>query len=528
VFAVIAPLLARPALLALGAAATVVVVTWLLQRLSGSEVRPRLTTRRTVLQVSAAWLTMATAVVCAATFSSEPVQWGFRKVPAAQPLIRAFERLSDFDGDGFGLVGRLRDTAPFDASLHPYALEIPGNGVDEDGVGGDLPVDRAEYREGRSTLPAWQEKPPIVLLVLESFRPDVIGARHGGQPVTPVFDRLAREGLKVESAWSHNGFTSQSRFHILTGSLADVRRGTSLLDDFKDHGYEVAYFSAQDDSFGDAPINYARVDTFYDARQDVENRYTRYTTPGSLAVPAVIVEKRIQDFLDARRASAPLFLYVNFHDTHYPYVYPGLENLLGVEPLIPSLISPERRDDLWATYVNTAANVDRAAGRVLDAVTRHVGREPAVIVLSDHGESLFDEGFLGHGYALNESQTRIPLIVNRLPMKVRVPFGQADLRDLVNDSLAAGAGAAMQAPVVESGTEGRVFQYLGPLEQPAQISWLTSSGHFIYDFRIDEVTIGKQRMQPSALPAESQRVFKDLIYTWESMLLARAATRPRR
>jgi hypothetical protein len=40
--------------------------------------------------------------------------------------------------------------------------------------------------------------------------------------------------------------------------------------------------------------------------------------------------------------------------------------------------------------------VDRAIGNVVDAVTRARGRPPAVLVTSDHGESLFEEGFIGH------------------------------------------------------------------------------------------------------------------------------------
>ena len=32
-------------------------------------------------------------------------------------------------------------------------------------------------------------------------------------------------------------------------------------------------------------------------------------------------------------------------------------------------------------------------------------------IRADHGESLFDEGLLGHGYALNDMQTRIPVVM---------------------------------------------------------------------------------------------------------------------
>ena len=39
-------------------------------------------------------------------------------------------------------------------------------------------------------------------------------------------------------------------------------------------------------------------------------------------------------------------------------------------------------------------------------------------------ESLYDDGFLGHGIAINDIQTRIPLIVANLPVAVAQPFGQ--------------------------------------------------------------------------------------------------------
>ena len=434
-------------------------------------------------------LLLATAVIGAAAFSDKSVVWGLQKLPAAQPIVWAVEWMSDVDGDGFGVLSTPQDPAPFTKSIHPYALEIPGNGVDEDGVAGDLPADFPDYVERLRPFVPWAEKPPFILFVLESFRADIVGTMHLGQPVTPVLDGLARDGLKVDSAWSHNGFTAQSRFHILSGSLADARRGTTILDDFKRQGYEVAYFSAQDDSFGSVRVNYDSVDTYYDARRDIDNRYTQSTTSGSLAVPASVLESRIRAFLDARQSPAPLFLYVNFHDTHYPYVYQGIDNLLNIDFLPPRLISPERREELWATYLNTAANVDRGIGRVLHAVSLQTRRTPAVVVIGDHGESLFEEGFLGHGYAINESQTRIPLVVSQLPLKVEVPFGQVDLRDDVADALEGRNGPLDAKPSVDRGTSGRVFQYLGGFDQPGQISWLTSSGRIIYDFRNDEVSI---------------------------------------
>ena len=213
----------------------------------------------------------------------------------------------------------IRGTSRHSTGHSSVRLDIPGNGIDEDGLAGDLPLASVVAETPPPPAAAWPQRPPVILFVLESVRAEAVGASYRGRRVTPVMDALAAEGLKVESAWSHAGSTVQSRYHILSGTLIPDRGDSTLLDDFKNHGYDVAYFSGQDDDFGSMGLHYQRVDKFYDARQDITRRYSTSTTPGSLAVPLSVVDERIREYLAARQRKNPLFLYVNFHDTHYPY-----------------------------------------------------------------------------------------------------------------------------------------------------------------------------------------------------------------
>ena len=87
-------------------------------------------------------------------------------------------------------------------------------------------------------------------------------------------------------------------------------------------------------------------------------------------------------FLNARQKNRPLFLYVNFHDTHFPYHHRTIQPLISGTILEQSEITPDRADDLRAMYMNTASNVDRAIGDVLGDVRKAVGREPGIIVMS--------------------------------------------------------------------------------------------------------------------------------------------------
>ena len=337
-------------------------------------------------------------------------------------------------------------------------------------------------------------------------------------------DELAARGVSSQQAYSHNGYTAQSRFHMLSGSLAGIRDHKTLVDDFKANGYVTAYISGQDESFGGPryDIGFSRADVSFDARSDRERRYSTFTTAGSLAVPYSVVEEHVAESLERRLPrDRSLFLYVNFHDTHFPYSHEGVESLTSTTRLPRHLIVPEERDALWATYVNTAANVDRAIGHVIDQVRRARGTEPAVIVTSDHGESLFDDGFLGHGHMLNEVQTRVPLIVTNLPIVLSEPFGHVDLRDAIGDALRNPEKTVPPVPRLLPANR-EVFQYLGNVNRPRQIGFRDSTGRTLYDFRSQRLQIhGGPWLRSDELSGPARDGFLRLLHYWERMMLAR-------
>jgi arylsulfatase A-like enzyme len=522
IFAVSAGHLARPALTFGVATGAAIGVVWAANRLRPST-RQQLPVTGSTVRAAVLLAVCGAAVTVAASAASETMQEGLLRKPSGQLFSAIAARLTDFDRDGYGMTGRTVDPAPFDAAIFPYAIDVPGDGVDQDGVGGDLPVGAA-YTEDRPAR-VWKSRPNVVLVVLESFRADALGRTVNGKPVTPVLDGIAARGVSSSMAFSQNGYTAQSRFHIFSGSLAGLRGGRTLIDDFKANGYEVGYFSGQDDSFGgpEYAVGFERADVTYDARQDRKNRYSTFATAGSLAVPFSRVEEKIGEFLDRRDRSKPLFLYVNFEDTHYPYYHAGLS------PLVSSTIVPEANIDnahrgaVQEMYYNMAANVDHAVGVTIEMAARSLGGAPAVIVTGDHGESLFDEGFLGHGYALNDVQTRIPLVAAGLPIEIEEPFGQSDLRDAIGGALSADP-ALRPVPRVTKPDGRTIFQYLGTIDRPRQIAFLRAEGRTIYDFRTRRVSIraGGWR-RPEDLDPAARRQFEALVQFWERMMLARSA-----
>jgi hypothetical protein len=518
--------LVGPTLLIVAAGVLVAAVVWTIDRWApvGSKARAGWPSRR-LAGAAGALFVGALGVFGSVSWASELAEDGLRRKASGQFYMRLLEALTDFDRDGFGIGGRSGDPAPFDARIYPYALDVPANGIDENDVGGDLPSAVPAYVEGPGGHEPWRRQPNVVLFVLESFRADALTHEIDGKPVTPTLRALGREGISSARAYSHNGYTAQSRFHILTGSLTGQRSDGSLIDDFRAQGYQTAYFSGQDESFGgpEFGVGFERAEVRYDARRDPDRRYSTFTTAGSLAVSYRTLQERIFDFLATRDDSRPLFLYVNFHDTHFPYHHDEVEQIISNLKLAGGAIAPSRDRELRAMYFNTAANVDRAVGDTLQRLTSALGAPPAVIVTADHGESLFDEGFLGHGYALNDAQTRVPLIVRGLPMQIEEPFGQVDLRDAIRHAMTVGPDRNL--PTIATSPDKRVFQYLGNVNRPRQIAMLDQTGRVIYDFRERSVTLPDGHRYPRrALPEGWRPSFISLVQAWERMTLT--APRP--
>jgi arylsulfatase A-like enzyme len=519
-------ILALFALLAAGIAA-IFATAWVLNRfiplLEGDDYL-RWSRGRRVATLALALFVVSLVVGTVARLQHEATDRGMmRKASGAfQGTIVQFT--TDVDRDGYGLLSRPADPDPFDATIHPYAIDIPGNGIDENGVAGDLPSGLPPYVEGGATAPSWTVRPKVfVFVILETFRADLLHDRLDGREITPVLNRLAAAGASAGSAFSHNGYTIQSRFHLFTGSLANLRGGTSLIDDFNAEGYETAFLSAQDESFGDwMDVGFKRADVRYDARDDAARRLGTFSTPGSLTVSSTVLLERLEEFLAGRDHERPLFLHLNFQDLHYPYWHAGLETMFPHEVIGAGRMRAHRAAALKRMYANTAANVDRDLGRALELVRERTGVEPAVLVTADHGESLFDDGLLGHGLSATSIQTRIPLIAVNLPVEFVEPFAQIDLRDTLWRAL---GGEVAGARVVQD-PDKRVFQYVGVIETPREISWFSVDRRITYNFHADEINVNKEGWVAFERAEEAVRAEAvELIRFWERVRLAQATAR---
>jgi len=438
----------------------------ILRRWNGGGEEPVYTPPRLRLRYLLPLLVVVTTLLAAWIGRVPQLRYGLGKTTAYSLIANTLDHLSDFDGDGYGLFRFPPDIDNFDAQVHPGALDVPGNGLDEDGYGGDF------HWAGGAPDPL-AELPPqpgthILLVVLESARADLVGKRWNGRLVAPNLTRMAGEGSRVEYAYSHTGYTVTSLLALFNRTLFAGSDRVRLLDYLDRSGYRVSILSGQDESFGQVATltgMKGKEHYYFDARVAIEDRVFPSKDSGSLRLSEARVVQAFRQRLKQVDWNRPNFFYVNFQAAHFPYSHPGMPTILIDRPIQRKEIRPENREKVQATYWNAIAVADDAFGKLISALKeKGVYRDTLVVVLGDHGESLFDNGHLGHGFELNEIQTRIPLILNRKGVEIRQAVGQLEVAELL-------VTLATDRFDPARWQDGRkpVFQFVGALNRPALI-----------------------------------------------------------
>ncbi len=205
---------------------------------------------------------------------------------------------------------------------------------------------------------------------------------YGYPVITPAYQRLAEDGIVFRQAFSAAPTCSPSRAALLTGQsphaaglLGLVHRGFRLYDPrqhlattLRDHGYQTVLAGTQHTWAGPAS----------------EQGYLHHCTPAG-GSSADYADAAIAVLNQYRRGDAPLFLDIGFNDTHrvYPEVDAADTRYVRAPALFPDT-AETRRD--WARHLASLHRLDRAVGRVLDALdATGMAENTIVICTTDHG-----------------------------------------------------------------------------------------------------------------------------------------------
>lgn len=424
----------------------------------------------------------------------------------------ALDQATDFDRDGYSWFSAQIDHYPFDASRHPLALDIPGNGVDEDGFGGDFRFTGGAPIVSPPTLPA--RKKNLVIIVLESTRFDVLHKALNGQPVSPNLRAIAAAGSSFPLAYSHVGYTTESLKSLFSGQLVPQDGAPSLFTDLKANGYRIGVFSGQPESFGGISETVGMkksADIYIDAQTLKTERAFSFAAEGSL----LLDESKLLREFDRRMGNPaewkrPHFLYFNFQSAHFPYHHLGMTDRPGVHPLDRSDIDAQHKGRVADTYYNAVAYADMRIGQVVARLKAlGVWDDTVLMVTGDHGEALFDDGALGHGHIIDPIQFHIPFVINRPGLSTPAPLGLKDMRGILLNALGGGPAPVRSRPA---------FMHIGPLDAPAAIGIADAKGVFTtMSLDTEEVWFSDTKMKARyATLTGAQKARADALITeWE-------------
>ena len=291
-----------------------------------------------------------------------------------------------------------------------------------------------------TALTAWAASPPakgksaksskspnILLITVDTLRADHLSAY--GYPIrtSPYIDGLAAEGVRFARNYTVIPLTGPSHLTMLTGrypqEIGVLRNGVSwsskapiapLPEILKKQGYRRAAFI----SAWPLTSHLTRLNRWFDHfDEDLGRRYQLFNSSRY----AEDVNPRVLKWLRAHgTAKKPFFLWVHYFDPHSPYLFRQYfqpEQRKGMAPPSP----PSNNEDMAERirdYDSEIYYTDHYIGQVLNELDRLGLKDTTLVVLTaDHGESLGEHGYVGHGRHLYENILHTPLIY-RLPGKI--------------------------------------------------------------------------------------------------------------
>jgi len=317
---------------------------------------------------------------------------------------------------------------------------------------------RDEGRQERcgalATVSSAPSGPNVVLVTIDAWRRDHLGAIGGRGDLTPCLDRLAAEGLVYPDSWSSSCWTLPGMGTLMTGrsprELGVERHrplpagAPTLAQVAWSHGWHTAAFatnpyltSAYGFDRGFAEYEHALVlEPLLPAARSVLARELTHWVDRFVELDAAeFVVAKARRWLPTRPTDRPFLLWLHLLDPHLPYTVreaPGVapvtlprsallderglaaERLSDVRAGLDGL-APEVREAIRGLYAGEVRYADRQLDLLFSALrAQGLWDSTLIVVTADHGEELFDHGGFEHGHSLLPEVSAVPLIV-KLP-----------------------------------------------------------------------------------------------------------------
>jgi choline-sulfatase len=248
----------------------------------------------------------------------------------------------------------------------------------------------------------------LIVVTLDTIRPDRLGPYGFPDANTPTLDRLARDGVLFEQAESAAPLTLPAHCSLFTGRFP-FQHGVhdngvplnateiTLAQVLQAHGFRTGAVAAA--YVLDSTLGLARGFETYDGT--FHPRRGEGLHLEGIRRSADEVVNRAIDSID-RVSSRRFFVWLHFYDAHAPYArsYGGAGEQVG--------------------YQGAIAFIDSQIGRLMTFLdARRLTDRTVIVIVGDHGESLGEHGERAHGFFIYEAVTRVPLIIRTPDRELR-------------------------------------------------------------------------------------------------------------
>ena len=291
-------------------------------------------------------------------------------------------------------------------------------------------------------------RPDVVVISIDSLRPDHLSCYGYPFPTSPTLDRLAAEGVRFETALSTSSWTLPAHAALFTGLYDSGHRlvdnGLTLhpaqvtaAEVFARNGWRTGGF------FGGPYLHPVfglgqGFETYQSCMTQLEDdltpeevrassRQRKGASHADVTGPRTVAE--VTRWL-GEVGDEPVFLFVHLWDVHYDFIAPPeyvalfdpdyTGSLTGVDFMENPAIAPgmDEREyrHLMALYDAEIRFTDDTVAALLEVLERR-GRmhETLLVVTADHGEEFLEHGLKGHQRTLYEEVVRIPMIFHGPP-----------------------------------------------------------------------------------------------------------------
>lgn len=338
----------------------------------------------------------------------------------------------------------------------------------------------------------------MILISIDSLRPDHLGAYGYARDTSPRIDRLAKNGTLFIDAVSQATWTLPSVSSLFLSQYVSThgieRPDQRIPDDartlaevLRDHGYDTAAFM---------------IGVYTSRDFGMDQGFDHFVENGGKSEQK---NRLILDWLRGR--TRRFFAYVHYVDVHYPYVrenpyrksygagYRGMVNGRQRPEQIRDQLGPEDVQHLIDLYDDGVSSMDSELGKLLSEIeSLPIGADTVIILTADHGEAFFEhKRMLGHRGAPYEELIRVPLIMTgpRLPSGriVREPVEQVDIAPTIFDLCGIPRPSSVQGqsllPLIHEDTKHKAYTFSEYL--PAELKAIRGSQwKLIADYRLQK------------------------------------------